>query len=504
MKKISLPIGLLCLLVLVAGLLRLLDLDAKVLHHDESIHAYYSWLLFKDGTYQYHPLSHGPLLYYLVALADQIFGVSDGAARVWPALAGTALVGLIYQARAYLKTTTSLFLVLLAATSPLLIYVSRFARHDMLSLLCTLIIILATLSYLHRRHIISLYALIIAAAVSYANHELTYLTILVWIVAVAASLPLITDKTELRAHLKRDSWHLLTAALIGLFIIALFYSSFGRFPDGLARALPNPWNKDSALGYWIEQHGVHRGGQPIYYYLLTLPLYEIIPFVLGLIGAAWGVIQRRNLAWRFVSVFALGTLALYSIAGERMPWLSVHPLLPLIVASGFLIDAVWPRLGPKARLAGLALAVVAVAFTTFNAYRLAFRNPSNPQEMAVYVQTQPIVKNLRPTLAAQGASLSLAVGTDLSWPMVWYYRDLPYSLTVVKDQPPTAESALFSLDEAKRSQAEAAYPHSDRQPFRSWWVPKKGFPGLKPLARYYFLREPWSPLGSYDFLYLKK
>jgi hypothetical protein len=121
----------------------------------------------------------------------------------------------------------------------------------------------------------------------------------------------------------------------------------------------------------------------------------------------------------------------------------------------------------------------------------------------VYVPTQPIVKDLTKEFAAEGDKLSLAVGTDLTWPMAWYYRDLPYQLTEVSSTAPSTNSALISLDEAAKGPIEAAYQTSTKYPFRSWWVPTAGWPGLIPLWHYYIDREPWNELGSYDFLYLQ-
>lgn len=491
------------LIIAGAAAVRLIGLDAKPLHHDESIHAYYSWQLLKEGRYEYHPLSHGPFLYYLMAALFKLFGVSDAVARLGPAVFGALLVGGIWSMRSYLQKPTVWILMIIAATSPLLVYVSRFARHDMINLFCTLVMIIATIEYLRRRREEAIYAGILAFFVSYSAHELTYITGVIWLIATIWTILILPDRSTLLQGIKAQIWHFLLATVVGLFIATLFYSSFGKFAEGLMRALPDPSNPDSALGYWIAQHDVRRGSQPIYFYFLLLPLYEIVPFLLGLGSALFGVWQNKNIAWRLISTWALLTLAAYSVAGERMPWLTVHSLLPLILASGFGLEWLWGRFGPNGRIALAAILVTLLSFTAFNTYRLAFINPANPVELAVYVQTQPIVKDLTKEFAAQGDKLSLAVGTDLTWPMAWYYRDLPYQLTEISTTAPGTSNALVSLDEAAKGSIEAAYQTSTKYPFRSWWVPTAGWPGLIPLWHYYIDREPWNELGSYDFLYLQ-
>ncbi len=43
-----------------------------------------------------------------------------------------------------------------------------------------------------------------------------------------------------------------------------------------------------SLGYWLSQQGVARGGQPSYYYLLVqLPMYEFLPYTVGIVVMQW-------------------------------------------------------------------------------------------------------------------------------------------------------------------------------------------------------------------------
>ena len=52
---------------LVGLLIRIIEPNLKLLHHDEAIHAWFSFELLTKGTYQYDPMYHGPLLYYITA-----------------------------------------------------------------------------------------------------------------------------------------------------------------------------------------------------------------------------------------------------------------------------------------------------------------------------------------------------------------------------------------------------------------------------------------------------
>src|SRR3990172_12538658 len=54
----------------VAVITRLYILGVRPYHHDESIHAFFSWKVTQDGVgaYAYDPVYHGPFLYYTTAL----------------------------------------------------------------------------------------------------------------------------------------------------------------------------------------------------------------------------------------------------------------------------------------------------------------------------------------------------------------------------------------------------------------------------------------------------
>ena len=70
--------------------LRFWDLAERAIHHDESLHATYSWYLYKGRGYEHHPLMHGPFLFHAMALVYLLFGVSDATARFVPAAFGNA------------------------------------------------------------------------------------------------------------------------------------------------------------------------------------------------------------------------------------------------------------------------------------------------------------------------------------------------------------------------------------------------------------------------------
>jgi len=80
-----------CLFAL-ALLTHLWGLGDRALHHDETLHAAYSWRLYTGQGFAHDPLLHGPFLYHITALMYFLFGDNDFTARLSVALFGSALV----------------------------------------------------------------------------------------------------------------------------------------------------------------------------------------------------------------------------------------------------------------------------------------------------------------------------------------------------------------------------------------------------------------------------
>ncbi|MBC7235723.1 MAG: TIGR03663 family protein, partial [Chloroflexi bacterium] len=105
------------------------------------------------------------------------------------------------------------------------------------------------------------------------------------------------------------------------------------------------------LGYWLSQQEVKRGGQPFYYYLVLMPMYEFLPLLVGGAGALYYLMrgepqeetpqkadslpQTPFVLW--IIYWAFAAFALYSWAGEKMPWLTMHLAVPLHLLAGWAI-----------------------------------------------------------------------------------------------------------------------------------------------------------------------
>lgn len=126
---------------------RFWNLGDRALHHDESIHAQWSWTLLQDG-YHHSPVFHGPFYYHFQALVFLLFGANDYTARVSAAITGTALVMLPLLLRRRLGAAGTMAAVAFLAFSPTIVYYSRFFREDIYMGFFTLLMAVAMWRYL--------------------------------------------------------------------------------------------------------------------------------------------------------------------------------------------------------------------------------------------------------------------------------------------------------------------------------------------------------------------
>ena len=121
---------------------------------------------------------------------------------------------------------------------------------------------------------------------------------------------------------------------------------------GLPDQPPGLWDGlYEGIAYWLGQHGVGRGGEKPYFYVVVLFGEEWPVLLLGAVGAFVAFRQptvlRAFLVWAFVL-----SLAIYSWAGEKFAWLVLHPLLPLILLAGVGVQALWEARGTRLGRAG--------------------------------------------------------------------------------------------------------------------------------------------------------
>ncbi len=409
LSKIALNWELICwvAIIVVAVGTRFWDLGSRAQHHDESMHSFYSWELYRGRGFVHNPLLHGPFLYDATATIYFFFGVSDYTSRVAPAILGLAIVFAPYFLRKWLGRYGALAAATMFAISPGFLYFSRFIRMDIFAACFEIVAFIAVIKYLHQRRELYLYVLAAALSLLFCTKEISFITTFIFgtflVILLAwewlpkrkfppdlASFDLVIVIGTLCAPLYFTA---LIIKVLGLWD-PLDYTNYGQHDllvlllvTAIFAALGLAWNRRrwvtaagifwaiyillhttlltnmggllsgpiGALGYWLVQQEVQRGGQPWFYYMILVPLYEFLPLLLALMGMGYFArrmarevrtlqhkddILSRNVFWIFLAYWSLSTFLIYSWAGEKMPWLIVHLALPLVLLAALLIDQI--------------------------------------------------------------------------------------------------------------------------------------------------------------------
>jgi uncharacterized protein (TIGR03663 family) len=466
------------LLILGLGVfLRLWDLGAKPLHHDESIHAWYAYKLFRGDPYKYDPAYHGPFRYHFNALMFFIFGVSDYTTRLLPAFLGIGTIAFLWQWRGFLGEKGSLFAMAMVAVSPSWTYVSRFIRDDITMVMGEMLIVWGLFRHFETKAAKYLYWAALGLMMAFTSHEGTwiFLGIIVSFLGIRTwweyaedidaehadalglfkryTPPIIAPGADMAggaaavlalvAGLSTHAWSnggvilsgmVIAYALVAVLARLLFFGSaesqrawrialaifgipftllFSTFFTNMDGWVMGAFD---SIAYWLGEQKTGRADQPWQFYLYMLSLYEMgicffavigglrlyfgngkaqlfflklvafVPFFLAIVlltyypksppmvlvmavfavagagVAAWSTFEAKpgNHFKVFLLYWSMLALVMFTIAGERMPWLTLHPLTPLTFVAALYLNEFFNREEPTFSEHYIALGLLAL------------------------------------------------------------------------------------------------------------------------------------------------
>ena len=316
------------------------------------------------------------------------------------------------------------------------------------------------------------------------------------------------------SSLTRQQW--LNALTIVVAILLLTFSTMGTNLRGIwdstqplfnsGHACPgnpyplNPCRKDiiGGLFYWLSQHRMHRGGQPWFYYSLLFGLYEQIAVFFGVGSLLW-FLRRPTVFPSFLTYWAVLMFGIYSWAGEKFPWLIIHPLLPFLLLAAMGTAALL-RASRPLKLSLLAALALLGILELHNMYEVNFVNGADPVEMMVYVQSSPDTPKVARDILSlsnkvtNGNALNVSIDALDTWPFAWYLRDMPnvlYPSYPDVSKKPYSTNPVIIVDESNQPSLASQVHHSytgHRYRLR-WWFPED----YKTLSWSSFARDAVDP-----------
>ena len=390
-----------------AALLRVVDLDIKPLHSDESVNGWFMERLLDDLYYRYNPTDyHGPLLYFVNVIPMLLLGMTEVGLRVSSAFAGTAAVASIGLYRPWLGRWGVVVAAALLAVSAPDVYFSRTAIHEVWLVLFSLLAGAAMLHYLRSggtRHLVGLAA---AWALAFATKETVVISGFCVVMGIlVAALPVFRDGNAgpwmlLPARryprwFARRRFDIAIAGLVGVGIVVLLFSSFLTRPLGVLYSI-GAYLPAGERG-WVQYGVTGRNQGKDAGYFVAMWGWWAPSLLLAVPALLVGVIKRYRFTIFAATWFAI-SLLIYELIPYKTPWCALQIGLPLFLLAGSLVPLLTSWDQKALRIAGALIAVMlsgwAVAEGARQSYDSSLVRYDDSRIPFVYVQTRRMFGHL--------------------------------------------------------------------------------------------------------------
>lgn len=410
----------LCVALLMGAVLRMWELGGQPMHADEAVQGMQFAELIETGNYYYDPVHfHGPTLYYLTLPVAWLLGEREGDAlrertlRLVPAIFGLLLAASPLLLRARLGTPGCMVAVALLAFSPGLVYYSRYYIQEMIFVTAVVTTLLLFLGSGMRGGRGWTLAAGFCAGLAIATKETWML------VAAAAGIAALFARLGSRGGADRphaDGLRRLgLAAGTAAITAGLFYSSFGRNPQGLADAFLTFLLYEPVAGH-DKDFGYYLG-------ILSQPdgdLVLLLTFVAAAALFAAGIFRRgrrpapEELFLFSFTVILTGLLHLFTY---KTPWLILLPLASGAIFAGLAVSRLPERSRSRVAFAVVAVAAAAGVYSWQSCLRSA-----GTEHPHAYVPTHPETLEVVALLESLPAESPVFVISRNYWPLPWYLR----------------------------------------------------------------------------------
>jgi len=313
-------------IIALGAFLRFLLLSMKPPHFDEGINGWFVDQMMHNGFYRYDPTNyHGPLHFYILFLAQSLFGRHIWALRLPVVLASIGSLFVTLRFEPLVGKTISRVAALAMAISPAFVFYGRYSIHEVWLLLFSMLFILGLLGlwrfgtrgYLwcvgvgtagmiltKETYIIHIGCALIAAGVLWVSHNLT---------------PLPDLKRA------RQQWDMVDLAIVagtGIFFIIFFYS--GTFLNW-----PGLKGLYQTFATWYQTGSKGNGHEKPWPYWLELTLRYEWPVLIGLV-LCLACQFFKSFVVRYLAIYGVGVFAAYSIIHYKTPWIIISVVWPLL------------------------------------------------------------------------------------------------------------------------------------------------------------------------------
>jgi hypothetical protein len=355
-KSITVEVVIYVLILALAAWLRLVQLGASPLSASEASHA----LAAASITPQASPFwqdgglvaPSNPVYNNLTALLFQLFGATDGIARLAGALAGTALVLTPILARQRLGPANAIGLSIVFCISPVFITVSRTAGSPIfaaLGIVSALLLFVGATSEDSLRGRLPWFAAALGLALATGADAIQGLLTII----VAAAF-LLTRKSAYEAFVRTFKQHRIVR------YASIMLITWAAAVSGLGFSLVGFSGMSKSVGAWFS--GWFTPGRlPGITSVMIVPFYEPLVFIFGMVGIVFAVRNSDRLG-RSAAVWFVAALVINVLYVARRPGDLVWVVMPLVFLAAPLLVTLAARLRQRTQWLGFFFLISLIVF----------------------------------------------------------------------------------------------------------------------------------------------
>jgi predicted membrane-bound mannosyltransferase/DNA-binding beta-propeller fold protein YncE len=322
-------------IILLALVTRFYDLGSRVMSHDESLHTYFSWLLYRGQGYQHTPMMHGPFQFHALALSYFLFGVSDFTARIPAVLFSIATVWMVWYWRRYLGKWGALIAGFLMVISPYMLYYGRYVRNESFAGFAGILLLYSVLRYLDTGEKRYLYFITAATILHFTSKETAF--IYTAQVLIFLGLHFIVRVTSQKWEGKFNYYNIFIILLAAVVLVAGIGAGSGyvnRHSSTLSSTEPAA-PADPTTGIALPHAPTENSVSTILF--ATAFFLLIISIVILIIGYGWANLLKER---SFDIIILLMTFVLPMLVPFILEWLksSLQVVIPTDAASVAALD----------------------------------------------------------------------------------------------------------------------------------------------------------------------
>ena len=452
------------ILLAFALMLRIYDISARPFHSDEGVNFGFLNDIATRGYYPYSHLNyHGPLFFYVAYAFKLLFGDSELALRSTSIFAGSLSLLVLLGLRSQISTRFVLIAWALFAVSASHVFHSRYFIHEMLLVAGTGCAAVGALRWILARQVSGLYLIAVALTVVVTTKE-------TWIISAVAvgtaGLAISRPRAELRSLYEQRSHIVLGLLLAYLASLAVYSACFTWF-NGIVQA-------GLAIPQWLGR-GVGDTGhfKPFYYYIGPVIAHSepwlLVALGCGIMFEASRFLTKGKAAFaapesaddravRFLLIWSLLSIIIYSSIPYKTPWLVINLTYPLTLLTAMLLEKLW-KLLPTVAIVNLVIVFVlslgSTAMLNYSVLPFALASdsplhtrPYGRENPFSYVHTSQGMRDFIEDLERyfeKAPSARVLMAVNAYWPLPYYLRAHSKQLAYLNTSDLSLWSATYDV-----------------------------------------------------------